>query len=81
MIPFFRSILLILLIFLLWRLWQILNRRSKNLKKQQNNQVPKPTQETLLRCAHCGTHIPKKEAIYSEDGRVFCCQSHKNAVE
>jgi len=81
MIPFVRSILLILLIFFLWRLWKILNRRSKNLKQQGNNPPPKPSTEALLRCAHCGTHIPKQEAIYSEDGKTFCCQAHKNAME
>jgi len=81
MLPFIRSILLILLIFFLWQLFKILQRRSKKLKKQQDTIVPKSPPETLLRCAHCGTHIPKKEAVYSEDGRVFCCSAHKAATE
>ena len=79
--PFIRSILLIFLIFLMWRLWKILNRRSQNLKKQQSSSPPKPSTETLLRCAHCGTHILKQEVIYSENGQAFCCQAHKDAMK
>ena len=77
--PFIRSLLLIFLIFFLWQLWKIINRRSKILKEQQNNPSPKPSPEILLRCAHCGTHILKQEAVYSGDGKAFCCQAHRNA--
>lgn len=80
MLSFFRYILLILLIFLMWQFIKILNRRSKESKKQQDNQSLKPAPETLLRCAQCGTHVPRKEAVYSEDGRIFCCHSHKDAA-
>jgi uncharacterized protein len=86
MLSFFRYILLILLIFLIWKLIKILHRRSKESKKQKDNHPKdnrplKPVPETLLRCAQCGIHVPKKEAIYSEDGRVFCCHSHKESVK
>jgi uncharacterized protein len=34
--------------------------------------------ETMLCCAHCGTHIPASEAIVVA-GAVFCCEEHRAA--
>ena len=34
--------------------------------------------EDMVRCAHCGVHIPKGESILS-DGLFFCSIEHRNA--
>jgi len=32
----------------------------------------------MVRCAHCGLHVPKGEAV--RDGpRSFCCDAHREA--
>jgi len=30
---------------------------------------------TVVRCAHCGLHIPQQEAIQVE-GHYYCCKEH-----
>jgi len=32
--------------------------------------------EDMVRCAHCGMHLPKSESIRA-DGRVFCSEEHR----
>jgi uncharacterized protein len=34
--------------------------------------------EDMVRCAHCGVHLPKKESI-QVDGEFFCCTEHRDA--
>ncbi|MBK9161736.1 MAG: hypothetical protein IPM27_09265 [Nitrosomonadales bacterium] len=34
--------------------------------------------EDMVRCAHCGVHLPKGESIRS-DGRFFCSAAHRDA--
>jgi uncharacterized protein len=43
--------------------------------------VPRPdnaTAEDMVRCAHCGVHLPKGESIQA-DGRFFCGVEHRDA--
>lgn len=30
----------------------------------------------MLRCAHCGLHVPEDEALIS-DGQSYCCEQHR----
>lgn len=39
--------------------------------------VVKPA-EDMVRCAHCGVHLPKGESV-SDGDQVFCCAAHKDA--
>lgn len=34
--------------------------------------------EDMVRCAHCGIHIPKSESI-NADGNYFCGPEHRDA--
>ena len=34
--------------------------------------------EDMVRCAHCGVHLPKGERVRSE-GEDFCCVEHRDA--
>ncbi|HEX5338983.1 MAG TPA: PP0621 family protein [Gallionella sp.] len=34
--------------------------------------------EDMVRCAHCGVHLPKSESV--RDGeQFFCCAAHRDA--
>lgn len=46
-------------------------RRSVPEKKQQ-------VAEDMVRCAHCGIHLPTGESIRSGN-HVFCCAAHLDA--
>lgn len=37
--------------------------------------------EPMLRCAHCGVHLPGSESVNGADGRVFCSRDHQIAHE
>jgi uncharacterized protein len=37
--------------------------------------------EPMLRCAHCGVHLPGSESVSGPDGRVFCSRDHLIAHE
>ena len=34
--------------------------------------------EDMVRCAHCGVHLPKSESV-SDGDQFFCCAAHKDA--
>ena len=38
----------------------------------------KPVAEDMVRCAHCGVHLPKGESVRAE-GRDFCSAEHRDA--
>lgn len=40
-----------------------------------NNGTPKSL-EDMVRCAHCGVHLPRSESITSQ-GKFFCCDEHR----
>lgn len=43
---------------------------------------PQPTgsaQEAMVRCVHCGLHLPQSEALSDEAGRMFCSPAHRQA--
>lgn len=33
--------------------------------------------ETMLRCAHCGTHFPASEAVFDAARSPFCSSEHR----
>ncbi|MES9962857.1 MAG: PP0621 family protein [Candidatus Sedimenticola sp. 20ELBAFRAG] len=46
-----------------------LKNRAKNTKK-----TVRPT-EQMIRCDHCGTHVPESEAV-TRNGKTFCSEAH-----
>jgi uncharacterized protein len=47
-------------------------------KKVDGDQPPQARdEETMVRCAQCGVHLPRSESI-STDGRYFCSAEHKH---
>lgn len=51
--------------------------RNARRSKQVNDRRPSEKVENMVSCAHCGVHLPEKDAI--RDGeRFFCCKEHRN---
>ncbi len=42
-------------------------------------QPSKQTFEQVVKCAHCGLHIPQNQAI-NEDNRWYCSPQHRDAA-
>lgn len=46
--------------------------------RKQTPQQDKLSTEDMVRCAHCGVHLPKGESVQA-DGRFFCSAEHRDA--
>lgn len=60
-----------LVIWLVWRLFQIRKERSAAGKDKKAISGGK-----MVRCAHCGTHLPQQNAL-PLDELWFCCREHR----
>lgn len=44
---------------------------------------PKPSDvprlEAMVRCCHCGLHLPRSEAWLDTQGRLYCSAQHRSA--
>ncbi|MDH2915569.1 MAG: PP0621 family protein [Gallionella sp.] len=53
----------------------------KTYRKQSPKQdAPATSSEDMVRCAQCGVHLPKSEAIQSS-GNLFCSEAHRREYE
>ena len=46
--------------------------------RKQAPRQDKPVAEDMVRCAHCGVHLPKGESVQA-DGQFFCGTEHRDA--
>ncbi|AEC20720.1 hypothetical protein PT7_2180 [Pusillimonas sp. T7-7] len=56
---------------------QLDGKEPKQVKKQKNQQK---TVESMVRCEHCGIHLPRSEAVLSQ-GKIWCSQEHAQLRE
>ncbi len=56
-------------------IWLVLT-MLRQYRRSVDEHPPQGTQsQDMVRCAHCGVHIPKSESI-ERDGRTYCCIEH-----
>jgi uncharacterized protein len=48
----------------------------KSYRKPPQKTAQPETSEEMVRCAHCGVHLPKSESILA-GGEFFCSASHR----
>lgn len=53
------------------------NTNEKTDESTESNTSPKALEE-MVRCAHCGVHLPRSESVTSQ-GDFFCCNEHRIA--
>jgi uncharacterized protein len=46
--------------------------------RKEVSQKDNPIVEDMVRCAHCGMHLPKSEGILA-GGKYFCGMQHRDA--
>ena len=62
--------------FMLWR---------SGRKREVERAAPPPagapqklqTPQAMVRCAHCGLHLPATDALPGKDGKVYCSAAHR----
>ena len=64
---------LLMLIAIAAGVYLLLKSYRKNLPKQDN-----AVAEDMVRCAHCGVHLPKGESV-QDGGHFFCGAQHRDA--
>ena len=66
------KLLLIVLIFA--GAWWILKKYRASLTRQEP--PPAGVPEDMVRCAHCGVHLPRSESHF-DSGKFFCSEEHQ----
>ena len=61
----------IAVIWLARREWRRLGNNTK--------QTAITTGERMVKCVHCGLHVPLDEALQDRQARYFCCREHLEA--
>ena len=64
---------LFLLVAIAAAVYLLMRSYRKDLPQQDDRVV-----EDMVRCAHCGVHLPKGESIMA-GGNFFCCAEHRDA--
>lgn len=48
----------------------------RGLRRRDPPAEASPVAEAMVRCAHCGLHLPRAEGIVSGE-QYFCCEQHR----
>lgn len=75
---------LLVLIVVAVAVWLWRRNRREEMKDQAAARRPGPAAppgapQTMLRCAHCGLHLPAADALAGPGGRVYCSAAHRQA--
>ena len=72
-------IVLVVIAVAIW-LW----RRNRRDGPDEGGAAPPPpplgTPHAMVRCAHCGLHLPATDAIAGPGDRIYCSAAHRNAA-
>ena len=66
---------LIIIVIIGWLLFRLYRRWQQRLENKQTGAGEKI--DTMVKCAECGVHLPKQNAL-ENNGQFFCCEEHKN---
>ena len=69
---------LVIVLIVLGGIWWI--RQQRKPSKPSQPASPPPGAQTMLPCAHCGTHVPESDALQGKNG-LYCSEAHRNAHE
>lgn len=66
---------LLLLALGVWVVYRIFKSYGRSLKQGEET-PPASVSEDMVRCVHCGVHLPRSESIVSR-GEFFCSNEHR----
>jgi len=66
---------LLRLVALAFVFWVVVSFVQRLLRKRAAEKRAAPPSADMVRCAHCGLHLPQAEAI-TRDGVYFCSKQH-----
>ncbi|RUR67195.1 hypothetical protein EJP67_08975 [Variovorax guangxiensis] len=54
--------------------------RERAAKARQQQRTAPSQPQAMVRCAHCGLHLPATDAIAGPGGAVYCSTAHREAA-
>jgi uncharacterized protein len=71
----FWIVLIILVLFVARVAGRMAAQRQAGPKKKAQADAAPPALESMVRCAHCGIHLPRSEALL-QNGQTWCSADH-----
>lgn len=78
-----KYLLVLLVLWVAFAIWRNGRRREEVERAKRHHQqqpggaLPEP--QAMIRCAHCGLHLPAADALPGKDGKVYCSAAHRQA--
>ncbi len=69
---------LIILLALAWAVYALVRRALR--KRNAGASHPHAPPVDMVRCEHCGTHLPAPEALHRGE-HWYCCEAHRAAAQ
>ena len=63
---------ILLLAIAVWLIFKVLKQYTQSVNKTEE---PQSASEDMVKCAHCGIHLPKSDSLLIK-GEFFCCEAH-----
>ncbi len=67
------------LLLLGWLVWMISRLRRPSSRSAATDTSPAPATQDMVACAHCGLHLPKRDAVQGAHG-AYCSTEHRAAA-
>ena len=72
-------LVLLVIVFVLWWMWGRGGRGERSTGRRAAEAAPGQAPEAMVRCAHCGVHLPRSDALPAPDGALYCSAAHRLA--
>ncbi len=72
-------LLLVVALLVVW-VWRSGRRSDEELPRQEEHPTTPPGPQTMVRCAHCGVHLPQADAVVGRVG-LYCSAEHRQRAE
>ena len=65
-------------VYMLWRQKRLDGPASRAGSGPAPAQTPASQPQEMIRCNHCGLHLPREDALTGAGGRLFCSPQHRD---
>jgi len=74
-----KYLLVIVVVWVAFMIWRSNRRQEVERSAPPPPAAPPGVPQAMLRCAHCGLHLPATDALPGPDGKVYCSAAHRQA--
>lgn len=74
-----KYLLVLVVLWIAFMLWRNGRRREVERAEPPRSVGAPPGPQAMIRCAHCGLHLPAADALPGKDGKAYCSAAHRQA--